>query len=253
MLRGVGADLLLWRASGGADGAWEGHQFHARADLWAHDRILTGLAELQTGCPIVSEEDGADGKAAAGERYWLVDPIDGTASYAQGFAGFVTQVALMEHECPILAVVFAPQSNELFVAEQGRGAFRNGTRLRLPQASPSLTLVDNYPSPRGLAADLYGDLSFTKYVESGSTGLKICRVADGTADALFKDCGLRDWDIAPPHLILQEAGGHLADGLGNTIRYGAPRRQPGVIAASDPGLGDTIAAWHRRRAPAVID
>src|SRR5207253_4609201 len=110
-------------------------------------------------------------------------------------------------------------------------------RLRLPQPSSSLTLIDNYPNPRGVAADLYGELSFKKYVESGSTGLKICRVADGTADALFKDCGLRDWDIAAPHLILQEAGGHGVDGLGNTIRYGAPRRQPGVIAARDRKLG----------------
>jgi 3'(2'), 5'-bisphosphate nucleotidase len=246
LLRGLGSKLLSWRGSGGTDGTWDGPHFHAKADLWAHQHILTGLAQLQTGLPIVSEEGRPDEQAGA-DRYWLVDPIDGTASYAQGFAGFVTQVALMDHERPVLAVVFAPQSGELFVAEKGSGAFRNGIRLELPRSSPALTLIDNYPAPHGLAADLYDDLSFTAYVESGSTGLKICRVADGTADALFKDCGLRDWDIAAPHLVLAEAGGCLVDGVGNAIHYGAPRRQPGVVAARDGQLCEAVASWHRVR------
>jgi len=247
LLRSVGADLLAWRSSGGTNGAWEGPQFHARADRWAHQRIVAGLAQLAPGVPIVSEEDSPEVSAVDAERYWLIDPIDGTASYAHGFPGYVTQIALMERQSPVLAVVFAPETSELFVAEKDGGAFRNGARLHCSASTSSLTLIDNEPQPRASAARLYEELSFTGYVESGSIGLKICRVADGTADALFKDCPVRDWDVAAPQLILEEAGGCVVDAMGRPFLYGPPRRQHGVLAARHIALAQRIASWHASR------
>ena len=84
-------------------------------------------------------------------------------------------------------------------------------------------------------------------MESGSIGLKICRVADGTADAFFKACPVRDWDIAPGHLILEEAGGSLADGAGDAVRYGGSRIHEGLVAAGDGQVAGRIATWHRVR------
>lgn len=105
-------------------------------------------------------------------------------------------------------------------------------------------MIDNYPSPRGAAADLFRDLSFTRYEESGSIGLKICRIADGTADVFFKAVAVRDWDVAGPQLILEEAGGILLDGVGSCIRYGSGGRIEGLVAASTAHLAKRIVDWH---------
>ena len=246
LVREVGRSLRSWRTSGGVEGAWDGTQFHAKADQWAHQLFNAGLAKLQTGLPVVSEEDLSPETNSGVGQYWLVDPIDGTASYAEGFAGYVTQVALMEQQRPVLAVVFAPHSQDLFVAVKGGGAYCNGTRLPLASSS-SLTLIDNYPTPRGVAADLYNELSFRRYLECGSIGLKICRVAEGTADVLLKAVQVRDWDLAAPHLILQEAGGCLIDGAGEDITYGARRKHQGLVAARDGELAHRVASWHHAR------
>ncbi|HJO18392.1 MAG TPA: inositol monophosphatase family protein [Vicinamibacterales bacterium] len=246
LVQSVGCSLQSWKASGGAEGTWEGSQFHAKADQWAHQLIGEGLSNLKTELPVVSEEDLLPATTTDVTRYWLVDPIDGTASYAEGFAGYVTQVALMEREHPVLAVVFAPHYQELFSAVKGGGAYRNGIRLPL-ESSSSLTLIDNYPSPRGVAEDLYNEMSFRRYTECGSIGLKICRVAEGAADVFFKPGQVRDWDLAAPHLILQEAGGHLLDATGNEISYGASRRHQGLVAAREDELVHHVASWYHDR------
>lgn len=246
LLLDVGRSLLEWRTSGGTDGEWDGTQFHAKADRWAHERICSGLAAIDGAIPIVSEEDSASQQNAP-HTYWLIDPIDGTASYANGFSGFVTQVALMENESPSLAVVFAPAHDELFTAERGSGAFRNGMRLSAA-SQDALTLIDNYPEPRGIAADAYAAFGFTRYVESGSIGLKICRVADGIASAFIKDVRVKDWDLAPPHLILTEAGGALVNGGGANIVYGLTGREHvGLAAAATPEFTARIAVWQAQR------
>jgi 3'(2'), 5'-bisphosphate nucleotidase len=235
----VGASLRKWRTTGGSKGFWEGTQFHAKADLWAHEMIHAGLQKISNKYPVVSEEGWGMADRIEQEKYWLVDPIDGTASYMDGFSGYVTQVALMDNAQPVLAVVYAPASDELFVAEQGRGAFKNGNRIPQRTGQP-LTLIDNYPEPRGVAADVYGRMPFKKYIESGSLGLKICRVADGTADAFVKDVVVRDWDVAAPQLILTEAGGLLTNCHGVPLDYVGSGSHDGLIATRDHVLASEI-------------
>lgn len=244
LVQDVGASLLTWRATGGTDGVWVGSQFHAQADRWAHDRLCEGLAKIEPTLPIVSEEDPSVQASGRG-RYWLIDPIDGTASYAGGFAGYVTQIALMKDDEPVLAAVYAPQSQDLFVAARGAGACHNGRCIDASsRSSDSLVLIDNEASPRGAAAQLYAEWQFTGYVESGSIGLKICRVAEGVADVFFKTVVVRDWDVGPPHLILREAGGRLVDELGRDLIYGGgSRRHEGLVAARDDDLARRVVSW----------
>ncbi|NQU57092.1 MAG: inositol monophosphatase, partial [Rhodospirillales bacterium] len=91
----LGQKLLTWRDSGGAEGEWQGPSFKARADALAHDYLAGQLERLAPGLPIISEEDASTHLSVRPERYFIIDPIDGTASYANGFQGYVTQVALM--------------------------------------------------------------------------------------------------------------------------------------------------------------
>lgn len=242
LVRRVGDLLVSWRTSGGTDGAWEGTQFHARADVWAHEQLCEGLARIDGSLPVVSEESAADTAMDEPSTYWLIDPIDGTASYAGGFEGYVTQVALMVDGRPALAAVAAPRFAQVFIAESGRGAYCNGVPLTLRSSSARPVVIDNTPRPVGPAAAAMRLLGTDRYRESGSLGLKICRVADGSADLFVKSVRCRDWDLAAPELVLREVGGVLVNGSGGRIVYGGPRRHQGLIAARSVELAERVVA-----------
>jgi 3'(2'), 5'-bisphosphate nucleotidase len=228
----TGIKILECQQQGNISGKWEGTQFKAAADLIA-DECLRGELWRIAQIPVISEEDDLLLHDDRPSRYWLIDPIDGTASFAHGFSGFVCQAALMVDGEPSLASVYAPALKKLYAAERGRGATLNGRPLRVkPLDRTLLSLVDNYPEPRGVAERLYRDLACARYVESGSIGLKICLVAEGVADIFIKDVCVRDWDIAPPYLILQEAGGIIAQYSGQPFEFRREYEKLGLIAAS---------------------
>lgn len=235
----VGAGLLHWQ--GRAGGEWHGAQLKTEADRETHQALstaLVGLLEL----PILSEEDPASHTDPRPDRYWLIDPIDGTASLAGGFSGFVTQAALMEKGEPVLAAVYAPALDRLYFAQKGGGSFCNGEPIQVSTEEDRLILVDNYPQPKGTAARMMTDLGCTGYLESGSISLKICRVADGSADLFFKDVVVRDWDVGAPSLILKEAGGIFTTIDGKSYPFSGPLDKPGLVAARSIGLCQQIVA-----------
>jgi 3'-phosphoadenosine 5'-phosphosulfate (PAPS) 3'-phosphatase len=242
-LRQVGATILQCRERGITGGKWEGTQFKATADAIADECLrdeLRRLAEM----PIVSEEDVSSQSTDRPAEYWLIDPIDGTASFAGGFLGFVCQAAWMRDGQPWLASVYAPALERLYLAERGKGATVNGRPIAVkPVDRQHLTLVDNYPQPKGVAERLFRDLQIAEYLESGSIGLKICLVAEGAADIFIKDVSVRDWDVAAPHLVLQEAGGVLTQFTGQTFDYQAGYEKHGVVATSSLPLLDEVSAF----------
>ncbi len=247
LLRQAGAELMEWRQWGMDRGRWEGDQLKTLADENMHRRLKAGLAEIAPDLPCVSEEDAVSQTGERPDYYWLIDPIDGTRSFVEGFPGFVTQVAMMRHGTPVEAAVFCPPLDLLYTARRGAGAALNGSRLSLDQ-TPGLTkLIDNYPQPRGIAAAVMEAFGIPNYVESGSIGLKICRIADGTADLFVKDVVVRDWDVAPGQLILQEAGGVLTELEGRQFSYEGGFAKHGLIATRTRPDADQLTAWGRHR------
>jgi len=244
ILRDCGAMLLHCLATGRTEGEWSGAQFKARADDLAHQFLVTALSVAFPGIPVVSEEDVASIGACAGE-YFIIDPIDGTASFAHGFNGWVTQVAYISEEQPVMAGIYAPASDEYFSAISKQGAFCNGRSLSVHRSSePAKSLIDNYPQPRGIAQELMQALYIPTYIESGSISLKICRVADRSADLFVKDMSPRDWDVAAPMLLLAEAKGILMDIKGDPIVLGKPGRcHHGLIAMSSPVVAQQVRDW----------
>jgi 3'(2'), 5'-bisphosphate nucleotidase len=240
----VGELLLQWGTSDLVEGSWEGSQFKTCADLAAHQELVMRLSNLLPDVPIISEEKQSSWVDMRPERYWLIDPIDGTASFAQGYSGYVTQIALMVEQRPALAAIYAPALRCLYVAERGRGAFLNGIKLSSERTFPPKTLIDNYPEPWGIALRAYTDLHFAHYIECGSISLKICKVADGTADLFFKDVAVHDWDLAAPQLVLEEAGGFLTDIRGRKIQYADNYAKTGVVAASHLDSIETLVQWY---------
>lgn len=244
LLRRCGKMLLELSAKDKASGIWEGEQFKADADRIAHE-FLVGELQVAFPCiPVVSEEDES-ANTVGDEEHFIIDPIDGTASFSHGFAGWVTQAAYIRQQVPILAGIYAPASDEYFSAVRGQGAFCNTRHLKLGAGmTQPRSLIDNYPEPRGLALEAKDALAIPSYVESGSIALKICRVADGSADLFLKDMTPRDWDIAAPWLVLEEAGGFLTDVVGKPLRIGlAGRRHQGLIATRNAEMASVVMAW----------
>ena len=110
-----------------------------------------------------------------------------------------------------------------------------------------VALGDNYPQPRGVAERMFRDLHCAKYLESGSIGLKICLVAEGVVDIFVKDVYLKDWDVAAPHLVLQEAGGVLTQFRGQDFDYQGGYEKQGLVATTSVMLlqeiSKIIAGW----------
>jgi 3'(2'), 5'-bisphosphate nucleotidase/myo-inositol-1(or 4)-monophosphatase len=241
LLRELGVQMVDWRRQGLTEGRWEGTQLKAIADQRAHDFLVEGLTRIDSTIPIVSEEDLASLVEPRPSDYWLIDPIDGTASFCNGFDGFVTQVARLREAQPILGVVHAPALELTYTAEADGPATCNGTVLHVSDsAAGAPILIDNYPEPRGIAKTLLEGLPCRGYVESGSLGLKICRVADGTAGLFVKDVVVKDWDLAPGHLVLKQAGGVLWTADGETVPYTGQFARCGIVAATGQRLGHRV-------------
>jgi len=246
----LGVKLLKWRSEGATEGEWQGTQLKAEADVRSHDFVSAALSTAWPDIPILSEEDLTSLTNDRPAEYWLIDPIDGTASFCSGFDGFVTQAALMRDAEPVLGMVHAPALGLTFAATKGGAATCNGQSLVVGgRAAVNPVLIDNYPEPHGIARSLYLGLPCSAYVESGSLGLKICRIADGTADLFVKDVVVRDWDLAPAHLILECVGGTLTTLSGAQIPYAGVFERAGIIAAANPQLAAHVHNWLNRHLP----
>ncbi|TDQ48260.1 3'(2'),5'-bisphosphate nucleotidase CysQ family protein [Actinorugispora endophytica] len=248
----VGALLRAWRADPAAvGGVWEGSQFKAGADAMAHEALSGRLLAAAPGIPVLSEEDPWPLGADRPGRYWLIDPIDGTASYAHGFPGYVTQAALVQDRAPVLAAVYAPEFDVLYTAARGEGARANGRALPPLAPAPVGTgaLTDNTPEPRGIAARAYERFGFTGYLECGGISLKLCRIAEGRARLFVKDVPVRDWDVAAPGLLLAEVGGAVRTLSGAPFDYTGPFEHTGLVGAADEAACAAVAAWYAAAAP----
>jgi len=247
-LRQCGEILIDLYRNGKTSGTWLGDQFKAEADQIAHNFLTSQINSSFLEIPVVSEEDVQSIKKKYNE-YFIIDPIDGTASFAHGFSGWVTQMAYIRNETPVLSGIYAPASDEYFEAEKKNGAYCNKKRLVVSTSGNKIkTIVDNYPQPKGVTLELFSDLNISSYVESGSIALKICRIADNTADLFFKAMEPKDWDLAAPKLILEEAGGILRDAYGSEIKLGqGNRHHHGLIATKNPEMLEKVSNWYCSR------
>ncbi|GAA3723502.1 3'(2'),5'-bisphosphate nucleotidase CysQ family protein [Salinactinospora qingdaonensis] len=252
-VRQVGALLREWRADPAAtDGGWQGQQFKAHADGMAHEALTLRLHAITPGLPVISEEDPESLYGPRPAGYWLIDPIDGTASYAHGFAGYVTQAALIVDDTAVVAAIYAPEFDIVYAAMHRGGATANG--VALPAVAAPLEggiVTDNTPEPRGIARAVRDYLGYTGYLECGSIALKLCRIAEGAAHLFVKDVTVRDWDVAAPGLILAEVGGWLRRLDGTRFSYRGDFAHTGLIAAADAATCAAVAAWYSGGEPAA--
>lgn len=205
----------------------------SEADIAVNDLLCARLSALAPDAGWISEETEELAKPAA-RNFWVVDPIDGTRAYIAGRNDWTISVALVAQDRPLLAALYAPASEELFLAAVGRGATFNGVTV---QANGGGSLAGaRFAGPKQFL-DRIGNLAPIK-VEPRvhSLALRLARVAQGRIDVAFASGGSHDWDLAAADLVLQEAGAVLTDFAGRPLRYA---RLAGVHGA-------LIAAAHTR-------
>ncbi|MDP1878026.1 MAG: inositol monophosphatase family protein [Actinomycetota bacterium] len=240
----VGNAVAAFRDELGPDVAANRARSQEQADRLAHEMLVGLLEARHPGVPVVSEED-ASHDVKRPETYWLIDPIDGTASWSGGHAGFVCQLALITSGVVEFAAIHAPVLGMTWTARRGAGAFLNGDRLpdRAPAIDP-VVVVDNYPEPRGVCERVMHWLGTDSYVESGSIGLKAALVASGRADLFVKDVVVRDWDVAPAMAVTLEVGAFMSLPGGASYELaGDYEKLDGVVFAADTALGRRVATW----------
>jgi len=229
----VGKAVSKRRNIDAIDGGWQGDQIKTVADEFADKMIQRELIKILS-IPIISEENIKSHVLVRPDKYWLIDPIDGTRSLVDGFSGWVTQVALIEMGKPVLAAIYAPDLDLLYTSKLGAGAYCNNKKIIVnSEYNERKVLIDNYPEPRGIAKVIMNGIRCKDYLESGSISLKICRVADGTADIFIKDVVIRDWDVAAPMLVLQEAGGNILQFNGAKFSLSDNFEKYGIIVSNE--------------------
>lgn len=177
-----------------------------KADLAAHHIIVDGLKELNPEIPIISEETGVPeySTRSGWDKFWIVDPLDGTKEFIKKNGEFTVNIALIESNEPVLGVVFAPAMDLLYYAENGKGAFKQEGDSKPVQIyskrsskEDELSLIESRShGSEELEEYLESEgLSIVRRVKSGSS-LKICLVAEGVADIYPRLAPTMEWDVA---------------------------------------------------------
>lgn len=199
------------------------------ADAAAHAVIATRLTGLQPVLPILSEEAVGDFNGMGEDaRYWLVDPLDGTKEFIKRNGEFTVNIALIERGRPVLGVVYAPVLNVTYLAAEGVGAFKMGADgVRVPicvathaQASP-WRVVGSRSHAGDTLTQLLQQLGSHELISMGSS-LKLCLVAEGSAD-VYPRLGLTSlWDTAAAQCVVEQAGGRVIQLTGISLSYADP-------------------------------
>ena len=211
-----------------------------QADIAAHSVICDKLRALTPDIKIVSEEDAAR-QSVASEKFWLVDPLDGTKEFLARNGEFTVNIALIVDGTAVLGVVHAPVLNQTYWGGFGQGAWLEkggaSTQIQVARAPVEGEVWRAVASKSHMNEETKAFIaSFGKVevVQAGSS-LKFCKIADGNADIYPRLGPTNEWDTAAAHAVLEGAGGFVYDLTGAPVRYGkANPINPHFVAATVP-------------------
>ena len=224
--------LTLWANGETRVRQWEkvpGHPV-CEADLSVDAMLRDRLSAIDPQAGWLSEETADTVHRLGVPRVWVVDPIDGTRDYLRGRPGWAVSVALVDRGAVTLGILAAPARNELWVAQLGKGATRNGVTL---QAGSRKTL----PGARVPAEQLPRiDRDLVTVDKPNSIALRMAMVAADEADLVATVRWGNEWDVAAAALIVQEAGGTVTDALGDPLLFNRPQPTAFGLLCAAPGI-----------------
>lgn len=211
------------------------HDLVTAYDLEIQSFLFDRLKKAFPGAEVLGEE-GEGVKSFSGGECFVIDPIDGTANFVHGLRQSAVSVGLLQDGRPAAGVIYNPYAGEMFWAEAGRGAWLNGSPIRVSSLglAASLVYIGTSPYRRDLADKTFA-LTRALYDEtldirrSGSAALDLCSVACGRA-GLFFELILSPWDFCAGALIVGDAGGLVTDIAGGAL----PFDRPAPVLAGNP-------------------
>jgi myo-inositol-1(or 4)-monophosphatase len=187
-------------------------------DLSVNKFLVSKLLGAFPDHSILSEEQGLENNQVISGYQWVVDPLDGTTNFIMRHTFFTTTIALLKDGEPILGIIYAPYTRELFVAEKGRGAKRNEVTMHVSNEDKLKTSFlcfayshERRSLQRAVAAYQHFEFETRSMRHFGSSSLELAFVAAGRVDGMLITPPVRIWDVAAGVLMVREAGGKVSD------------------------------------------
>lgn len=215
-------------------------------DLELDAMLRERLSALLPDAGWLSEETADHPARLDAGRIWVVDPIDGTRDYLRGRSGWAVSVALVAQGQPVIGVLDAPARGERWIAEAGKGAFRNDARLAVSACralSGARVPADQLPRV---------DRDLVAVAKPNSIALRLAMVAAGEADLLATIRWGKEWDIAAAVLLAREAGAVVSDALGRPLAFNTPGAEAFGVLATAPAIHAAAVARLAERAEAAV-
>lgn len=214
------------------------------ADMASHKAIVAGLEALTPDIPVLSEESSGLSweTRQRWERYWLVDPLDGTREFVKRNGEFTVNIALIEDQRPVMGVVYVPVQGTVYLGHVGHGAWKRDSKGHLhpiktrAQGDP-LVIACSRSHPSESLAKLLDGFEGAQRRPLGSS-LKFCYIAEGQVD-FYPRLGLTsEWDTAAAQAVMEAAGGSVVKLDGEPLRYNTKDSllNPHFLVFGDPSL-----------------
>ena len=215
-----------------------------KADLASHKIICEGLAGLTPDIPVLSEESAnvPYSTRKTWDRYWLVDPLDGTREFIKRNGEFTINIALIKDHYPVAGVVYVPVKRLCYHATRGGGAYKAyaneqpvNISTKTTGAAPFVVSCSRSHGNRRQEEFLQKSGGNTEIIAVGSS-LKFCLVAEGVVDIYPRFGPTSEWDTAAAQCIVEEAGGMVADFGFTRLSYNSKDSllNPGFLVIADP-------------------
>lgn len=227
-----------------------------QADRAAEEFILAELEKIFPGVPVVAEEAVSAGSVpASAERFFLVDPLDGTKEFIAGRPDFTVNIALIENNLPVCGVVHAPARGTSYAGGRECGAYLcegaeiadGAERISVRRADIDGIVAVASRSHNSPETDAFlAKFEIAERVSVGSS-LKFCLLAAGQADLYPRFGRTMEWDTAAGHAVLLAAGGGVVTDTGVPLLYDKRNQasdsdfaNPHFIAFADPEIGPIV-------------
>jgi myo-inositol-1(or 4)-monophosphatase len=200
----------------------------SEADI-AVDALLRERLSAIRAAGWLSEETEDDPARLAADRVWIVDPIDGTRAFLANRDDWCVSVALAERGRPVVAAIYAPSTDDLFLASAGGGATHNGRPMSATDGTSLAGARVAGPDRRLARLASFGIVAELKV---HALALRVSRVAQGRLDIALAGPNSSDWDLAAADLLVHEAGGVLTTLAGETLVYNRPKPKHSALFAA---------------------
>ena len=204
-----------------------------KADKDIHSLITKRLSELYPNIPVISEEGKFDKNSFSQNIYWLIDPIDGTSSFAKGYDGYTVNIALIKNGFPQLGIVGNPPTNTIWYGEKNeavvniKGIEKKIAVKKFTKDNLEIVISKNYDSVTKSFVDKIANANIKYY----SSSIKFCKLAEGKADFYPRLHSISKWDIGAGDAILRAAGGTILNEDGKELLYNTSGKNTGIFFA----------------------